>query len=197
MRLWLALPAVLLLTACEPRAPLNRGQVVAIGDNLQRQEGVMWGDPAEVLAPGPAADGRSWWQVRYPGGELVLVDATTGWARRPWAGYAPRSQAVPVAAVAGATPLVVIDGSLVYQLAAPEELTTERLGEMEREAARLNALAVQYQLHPLFSLRIDRQGRSSLLYGWQGDRGIARDEHIADWVRLRTPWRGEWIELLP
>ena len=197
MRSWLAIPAMLLLVACEPRSPLNRGQVVAISDNLQRQEGVMWGDPVEVLGPAPAADGRSWWQVRYAGGELALVDAASGWARRPWPGYAPRSRPVPVATVAGTTPLVILDGSLVLQLSAPEELSTERVGELEREAARLNALAVQHQLHPLFSLRTDRQGRSSLLYGWQGDRGIARDEQIADWVRLRTSWRATWIELLP
>ena len=197
MRPWLVIPAMFLLVACEPRSPLNRGQVVAICDNLQRQEGVMWGDPVEVLSPAPAAEGHNWWQLRYAGGELALVDAASGWARRPWPGYAPRSRPVPVAAVAGTTPTVILDGSLVLQLSVSEELSTERVGELEREAARLNALAAQQQLHPLFSLRTDRQGRSSLLYGWQGDRGIARDEHIADWVRLRTPWRGTWIELLP
>ena len=197
MRCWLIPVAFLLLTSCEARPPINRAQAAGIADNLQRERGLAWGDPEEALEPAaPGADGHRWWQLRYRDGGVILVDGDSGWARLPPAGYAPRARAVHTRA-SDPVPVVVAEGSLVLRLTEPAELATEREGELEREAARLNELATRTGLHPLFSLRTDRQGRASLLYGWQGDRGIAEDHHAVDWVRLRTSYTAAWIDLLP
>ncbi len=203
MRTWLLpllalLPlVVLLLTGCEPRQQIVRGQVVVIADNLLHSEGKDLGDPVEVLEPvAPAADGHRWWQVQYRDGTYVLVDALSGWARWPAAGYQPQLKAKPVHK---ATPGIAIvrEGSLVLQLTPPTELASDAAGTLEREAARLNALAATTGLHPLFSVRTDRQNRSSLLYGWQGDRGIAQDQAVADWVTLHTTYtEPQWVDLL-
>lgn len=193
------------LVGCDKRPPINRGQAAAIADNVQRQNGVDWGDPTEVLEPAPGADGRSWWQLRYRGEHLILVDGASGWGRLPPPGYQPRIKVRQVAAPAlsgqpAATPAtapIVTEGSQVLRLTDPAELSPEALGTLEREAAQLNVTAAQTGLHPLFSVRTDRQGRSTLLYGWQGDRGMARDEKAVDWVKSRTARVPVWVELLP
>ncbi len=206
MRTWFpsALAAVLGLvvlfglTGCEPRQQIVRGQVVVIADNLLHSEGKDFGDPVEVLEPtAPGTDGHLWWQVHYRNGTYVLVDGKSGWARWPPPGFQPQIKAhaahQPTAAIA-----IVQEGSLVLQLTAPTELATAEAGTLEREAARLNALASTTGLHPLFSVRSDRQNRSSLLYGWQGDRGIAQDQAVVDWVKLRTTYVDPvWVDLLP
>lgn len=200
MRCWLipvSVVTALLIAGCESRPPLNRGQAVGSADNLQRERGLAWGDPEESLEPATAGtDGHRWWQLRYRDGGIILVDADSGWARLPPADYVARARAVPRPA-SDPAPVVIEEGSLVLRLTEPAEIATEREGELEREAARLNQLATRTGLHPLFSLRTDRQGRACLLYGWQGDRGIARDERVAEWVRLRTVYATAWVDLLP
>ena len=194
------LPGAVVLVAligCEPRQQIVRGQVVVMADNLLRSEGKDYGDPIEVLeGTGPAADGHRWWQVRYRNGAYVLVDAHSGWARWPSADFQPQIKAK---SASQATPAVAIvqEGTLVLQVTAPTELSTDAVGTLEREVARLNALAATTGLHPLFSVRTDRQGRSSLLYGWQGDRGIAHDQAVVDWVKLHTTYADMvWVDLL-
>ena len=195
MHRWLIPVVVLSLAACETRQPITRGQAASIGDNVQRQYGLAWGDPEEVLPPAPGADGHRWWQLRYADGHFILVDADSGWGRLPAEGYRPRMRAVAAHTTSAS---VVEEGSLVLRLSEPVARDPDGEGELEREAARLNVLAAQTGLHPLFSLRKDREGRSSLLWGWQGDRGVARDEHAVEWVRLRTTYSGpEWVDLLP
>ncbi len=196
MRRWPLLPVLLLLAACESRPPVNRGQVVAIADNVQRMQSVNWGDPQEVLPPVPGPDGRSWWQVRYRDGHLVLVDADSGWGRLPPADYEPRVRMRPTTTPAGGG-AVTEEGSLVLRLSEPAVLDGEAAGRLEREAVRLNDLATHNGLQPLFSVRSDRQQRSMLLYGWQGDRGIARDDQVSAWIRSRTTYQPTWIDLLP
>lgn len=197
MRCWLIPVAVLLIAGCESRPPINRGQAAGIADNLQRERGLAWGDPEESLEPAATGtDGHRWWQLRYRDGGIILVDADSGWARLPPPGYVARARAARGHALEPA-PVIVEEGSLVLRLTEPVELPTEREGELEREAARLNQLATQTGLHPLFSLRTDRQGRASLLYGWQGDRGIARDQRVTEWVRVRTTYAPAWVDLLP
>jgi hypothetical protein len=206
MHRWLTTPtihaALLLLllgiVGCEPRTPLSRGQAAAIADNVQRQNGVNWGDPVEVLPPPPSSpDGHRWWQVRYREDRIILVDADTAWGRLPPPGY------VPVVRATDSHPtehpqVLLVEGSFVLQLTPPAELDGDHLGALEREAVHLNALAVQSGLLPVFSVRTDHQGRSSLLYGWQGDRGIAQDPHISEWVTVHAPnHAATWVDLLP
>jgi hypothetical protein len=91
------------------------------------------------------------------------------------------------------------DGSFIYCLKAPAELGDGGVAELEREAARLNALAATTNLYPLFSVRTDHTGKSALIYGWQGDRGMAQDERLGQWVALRTAYAptAYWSDLLP
>jgi hypothetical protein len=185
--------AILLLVGCETRQPLARAQVAGIADNFQRREGLAWGDPTEVLAPGGVdARGRSWWQVRYADGKdgaarVILVDDATAWARAPWAGYALRSGVRPPPGAAH--PVAVAEGPLVLVVAPAAPADDARVAESEREVARLNGLAGETGLAPLFGLRRTRDGKLALVYGWQATHGIARDERIAEWLTLRTPYR--------
>ena len=210
----LALPIALLVAlfaaaGCEPRQPLTRTQVSGKADSHLRNQGLDWGDPVEVLAPDTAAaDGRRWWQLRYEpradrtGGRsaphVVLVDDASGWMRFPDAGYVLRRPAVHTGAAPEPTVVVVREGTRILLLADPVDDTPTRSGELAREAARLNGMAAATGLHPLFSVRRDRHGRSALIYGWQGDRGMAEDPAVLDWLHARTPYaNAQWIDLDP
>jgi hypothetical protein len=79
--------AALLLAACAARLPLTRTEAASAAQNWCVREGNAWGDPAEVVKPGPAdAQGHAWWTVRFPtvAGEsrAVRVDADSGWTSR-------------------------------------------------------------------------------------------------------------------
>ncbi len=65
---------------------------------------------------------------------------------------------------------------------APEVIAGDRLAERERLVIALNAAAARDGLLPLFSLRADAARRQSVIYGWQGDSGIARDERLRHWI---------------
>lgn len=199
------LPALLLaLVGCPGPAPLVRGQVAGIADNVQRRESLQWGDPVQVLEPGQAdAQGHQWWQLRYvdgPGGEprIILIDNNSAWGRLPPKDYPVRIVVeAPAVPPAGAPPIAV-EGSLILLVDPWANRTPEADAALEREVARLNALAGSTNLYPLFSVRRDRNGRSALVYGWQGDRGIAKNAAVTSWLEIRTAYKSAtWVDLLP
>ena len=186
----------MLVAGCDPRPPIERFQVGAIAANLQVRDGLTWGDPRDIQPPA-LWNGHRWWQVSYGPERIILVDADSGWARLPGPGYVPRHgavQAPPTLRQATA----VNEGSWILVVAPSAVRADQDVSALEREVARLNALAGQTGLHPLFSVRTDQQGRTALVYGWQGDRGIAQDARVDDWLRLRTDHRDvRWVDLLP
>jgi hypothetical protein len=195
--------AFLLLAACESRPPIDRAQAISLADDLQRRENRWVGDPIEVLDPAPPdAGGHRWWQLRYPDApgasaydRLILVDSESGWARWPYPGYAVRAPAI-APKVSSEHPLTVQEGSCVLMVVEPAVVDRDRAALLEREAARLNALGRETGLYPLFSVRVDRSGRTALVYGWQGDRGIVRDERVVDWIAAHSSYgRGTWVDL--
>ncbi len=196
-----AVAIIAVLAGCQASRPLERSQITTLADNMQIREGLSWGSPREVMEPGPAdADGHRWWQLRYveskdPGAaRIILVDADSGWARLPPAGWTMRI--VPHPAPPVTVPTLVKDGSAILVVIEPQPVTTPRLGELEREAARLNAIAARTDLWPLFKVHTDKAGRTSLIYGWQGDRGIAQDDRIRDWIQIRAGVKtARWVDL--
>jgi hypothetical protein len=197
--------AVLLLmsTGCEDRPPLSRAQAVSNAYNLQLRDGLNWGDAIETVAPGPADDrGKRWWQMRYrPGADgevrIMLVDAESGWARRPPAGYVPRLPPAPK--ITGEQALTVAEGSHILVVAKPRPVADpDQRRTLDQEVLRLNALATNTGLTPLFSLREGRDQQVSIVYGWKNDRGIERQERVVEWLTARTPYRDVvWEDLLP
>jgi len=200
-----ALVAITLLTltmvGCgEPRQPIVRATAVNAADDYQRLEGCGWADPIDVLAPDvPAAQGRSWWQVRYPDGpegrlRIILVDGATGWARLPPADYRVRvsNPVLPTAA-----PLTMLrEGTAILVVVEPAPAEPALVGTLERECARLNALASRSNRWPAFAAKRDAQGRIALVYGWQGDRGTVQDNAISDWLAAHTDYGpGRWVDL--
>ncbi|MBA3710355.1 MAG: hypothetical protein H0W83_16215 [Planctomycetes bacterium] len=196
--------ALFAAAGCEPRQPPGQGEVVGASDNLLLHEGSQWGTPVEVLPPGPPdAHGSRWWQLRYAdeiggvrGSRLVIVDAHSAWAQHPYAGYVVR---VPTSAKSSATnPVVVQEGAFILMVTPPAVVDDEKMAELEREVARLNALGGEAGLYPIFSLRTNRAGETAIVYGWQGDRGIQRDDRVSEWLTARTPYgAGTWVDLLP
>jgi hypothetical protein len=191
---------LLLLCACEERAPLTMGEVGGIADHLQLRENLSWGDPTETLTAEPSAvDGRSWWQVRYrdaPDGSprIILVDDDSGWARLPMPGYAVRVK--PTAKPSLNAPVVAAEGGFVLVLTPAESVDEARRTALEREVVRLNALSGGNGLMPLFALRRGRDERVSIVYGWQGDEGIAKDARVVEWITARTPYHTpRWVDL--
>jgi hypothetical protein len=199
--LTVALAAILLLpSACESRAPLTPGEVNGIADHLQLRENLSWGEATETLAAAPSpVDGRRWWQVRYhdaPDGaaRVILVDDDSGWARLPMPGYALRL--TPLAKPAQSAPVVAAEGGFVLALTPAESVDEERRTALEREVVRLNALSGGNGLVPLFSLRRGRDGQVSIVYGWQGNQGIAKDGRVVEWITARTPYHApRWVDL--
>jgi hypothetical protein len=198
---WLLLGAALLLgSGCEGRDPITQAQASAAAEHLQRRDDFDWGDAVEVLPPAEVDErGRSWWQIRYKAGDqgvarVLLVDATSGWAKQPPPGYVVRI--APTGHPSSDRPVTVEDGSWLLRLAVPESVDGTRHAVLEREATRLNILAANTGLVPLFSLRDTKSGSVELLYGWQGDRGIARNERVLEWVKLRTNYHAaEWKDM--
>lgn len=202
MRRPLLVLALLALVACEGRPPLNRAQVIAGTDSLLLREQLQWGEAVDVLPPPAAAapDGRRWWQVRYPDApdgtaRIVLFEDETRWSRLPPAGYVPRVAAAsrepdPARVIIQPGPsILLLEGVRIH----PEDARARLLVD----AAELNTLAGRTGLHPAFSVRTGRDGTLSLVYGWQEDHGIARDERVRDWLRLRTKYGDSavWVDL--
>lgn len=193
--------ALLLLAGCQqPRPPLSPGQAANCADSLLLNERLSWGEAGEILPPdGADSAGRRWWQVRYKSGpdgvpRLVLVDDQTRWARLPPADWVPRvtvntPHASPV-------PERLLAGPWILAVVGPEVEPAEQRARRLVDANELNQLARQTGLVPAFSVREQRDGGVQLVYGWQGDGGMARDEHVREWLHLRTRWRTSvWIDL--
>jgi hypothetical protein len=193
---------LLLLAACDERQPLSRGRAAAIAGNVCLADQLVWGEPIEVLPPAASdAAGRSWWQVRYyaPNGSaprVVLVDDASGWGRRPGADYAVRVRPAP-RAVAAAAAVQAQPGSAVLILVEPALRNGADVAALEHDAVRLNQAATAAGMPPLFQARRDAGDRVSLLYGWQGDSGIAMDEALRDWVVRQGDFaQARWADLL-
>ena len=189
-----------LLLGCEGRPPLNRAQVIGATDSLLLRENLQWGEAKEVLAPDRStADGHRWWQVRYPPGpdgsdRIALLDDDSRWARLPPSGWIPR-----VAAVSRSpdpTRVTVQSGPSILLVSGSETFAEDRRAQLLVDIAELNRTADRTGLHPSFGLRQDRDGSLRIVYGWQDDHGITRDERIRDWLALRTRWNTSvWIDL--
>jgi hypothetical protein len=204
MRLIVLLLA-LVLAGCDYRPPLDRGQVSSIATNVCLAEHQAWGDPTDVLPPGPAdANGKTWWQVRYRGvtsagrARVVIVDAESGWGRLAPPDYVIREPAMaPPPAAAQGAPSALPDGTWILVVVPAQPTSAERDGELTREAMRLNRLAAETNLMPAFSMWSDRAGRTALVWGWQGDRGTVRDPAVVEWLKARSGHREPgWIDLL-
>lgn len=194
---------VLILAAfagCEQRQPPDRFLVVTMADSLQRREGISWGEPTSVLEPDRAdADGRRWWQVTYdagPHGEprTILVDAKTGWARFPGPKYEPRVPVTPTAVPV--FPHQAQTGSFILLVTGTATADPSARPELEAEVRQLNDLAKNTGLYPLFEIREARGGGLQIIYGWQKDAGIVRDERIQEWLHVRTRFdHSTWVRL--
>lgn len=204
MRRMYLVPAflALLIGGCEDRPPITRAQVVSNAYNLQLRDGLNWGDAVETLAPVTADEhGKLWWQVRYrPAADgsarILLVDAESGWVRRPPAGYVPRLPPPPK--ISADQALSVAEGSFVVVVTPAKALDPEGRRALDQEVLRLNALATNTGLSPLFSVREQRDQQVSVIYGWQNERGIARNERVVEWLTARTPYRDVvWEDLAP
>ena len=189
-----------LLLGCEGRPPLNRAQVIGAADSLLLRENLQWGEAKEVLPPDrPTADGRRWWQVRYetaPDGaaRIVLLDDDSRWARLPPADWVPR--VAPVSRSADPAKVTLQSGPSILLVSGGETFPEEGRARLLVDIAELNRTAERTGLHPAFGLRQDRDGSLRLVYGWQDDHGIARDERIRDWLALRTRWtESVWTDL--
>lgn len=185
-----AIVALLALGGCEERIPLNQSMAVSIADHYQRYNTVNWGDPSEILPPAtPDSEGRRWWQMRYRSEStadrrMILVDDATGWARFPSAEYVER--VAPLSRPSAEHPVQVQEGTWVLRITPSSVVDARQRTDLEREAIRLNALAGQTGLVPLFSVHQYANQNSSIIYGWQVDKGIAQDPRIVDWVQRRT-----------
>ena len=61
---------------------------------------------------------------------------------------------------------------------------------------RLNALAAEDGLPPLFVVRTLRSGFSQLVFGWDGEQGIVRDGTVTAWVKKQGHWPDAyWVNL--
>jgi hypothetical protein len=196
MRRLLLIPVLcaMFLGGCEDRQNITRAQAVSNAFNLQLRDNLTWGDAIETLAPVSADEnGRRWWQIRYRSGSdgsvrIMLVDADTGWARIAPPSYVARLPPPPK--ISGDNVLTVAEGSHLLMV-TPWRLVSdeEQRRTLDQEVLRLNALATNTGLTPLFSLREGRDQQVAIIYGWKNDRGIAREERVVEWMNARTPYR--------
>jgi hypothetical protein len=178
---------------CEERRTMNRAQAVSNAAHLQLRDDLKWGEPIEVLAPVEIdANKQAWWQVRYHPGQngqtrILLVDANSGWARLPPPDY--RVRLPPAPKPSATAPVTMREGSSILIIVPFIDAGESALARTTREVERLNILASETGLLPRFGVRKHRDGRHSLIYGWDNERGIEKDERITQWLNLRTPYR--------
>lgn len=92
--------------------------------------------------------------------------------------------------------MVAAEGPFVLLLTPSQGVDDQQRLALEREVVRLNALAGGSGLMPLFSLRHGHDNQVAIVYGWQGDQGIAKDERVVEWIALRTPYHdSHWVDL--
>jgi len=200
MRFLVFLVVVLMVGCQQPRPPLSPGLAANCADSLLLNEHLAWGEASEILPPdGADPHGHRWWQVRYKSGpdgmpRLVLVEDQTRWARLPPSDWIPRvTVKTPSTDVA---PQRLLAGPWILAVITPDSEAPEARAQRMVDANELNHLAAKTGVVPAFSVREARDGRVQLVYGWQGDGGMARDETVRDWLRLRTRWQAStWIDL--
>ena len=111
-------------------------------------------------------------------------------------GYAIRTRALVNHAASPSPAVVVQDGPFVLLLTPPTVLSREAVSALDNEASRLNAIAATSGLYPIFLTRRDDQGRSALVYGWQGDHGIQRDSAVTLWLSKHSSYTATtWVDL--
>lgn len=205
MRRWAWLLGALALASCEHRPPIGRAEAIADAESFQREKGLWWGSPIDIQPPqGPDRSGHRWWQLAYADGtegpanrRVILVDGVSGWAELPGPDYLIRVPAIATA-TPGTQPVVVQDGPYILLVTTPAAVSRAQAERLDQEASRLNALAASHGLYPLFSLRTDDQGRSAVVYGWQGSHGIQRDTRVSSWLASHTAdGAGTWVDLRP
>jgi hypothetical protein len=184
----------------QPRPPLSHGIAANCADSLLLNEQLSWGEAVEVLPPDCSdLHGCRWWQVRYKPGpdaapRLVLVDDQTRWARFPPSDWVPRVKATAPSIEAGPSRLQA--GPWILDVIGVGFEAPEQRAQRLVDANELNQIASRTGLVPAFSVREQRDGRVQLVYGWQGDDGMTRDEKVRDWLRLRSRWQNSvWIDL--
>ncbi|MFW5829693.1 MAG: PepSY domain-containing protein [Planctomycetota bacterium] len=201
MRALLIACVILLCVSCESdREPLSRARVMAVATNRVEHLRLDWGAARQAVppdAPDPET-GRLYWQVYFepaPDGDerVMLVNPYSGWARPAPPDQPLRTMLYPVSPeqVARRAP---VRGSwiLVLDTVTPEQ----QPADWSEEVQRLNHLALETRLYPLFSIRRARDGTVQLIYGWYEEGGIPRLDGIADWVTLRTDYQDlSWIDL--
>ncbi len=209
MRVWfpLLLASVLAL-GCDPARESSgpavaRGRAMAAADAYLDHRELDWGPIVRVWQPeaDPLLEGL-WWQIDYrvgPAGthRCLLVDAQSAWVRRPPEGYRARidlratSPAVPRAPPGGARPVREDDDTWIVVCEAPHPPGPDPAGRV----AALNA-AVRGRWRELFTLRELPGGRVQLVYGWEGDSGIVRDDELLHTLRELPGCAGaRWFNL--
>lgn len=193
---------LLLVLGCVDRPPPNDAQVSAAAAAMVRQHGLVWGPVTAVWPPGEAdAEGRRWWQVdfREALGErrpVVLVDADSAWVRFPDPGERVRVGLSPLRSRVVDRPAEPAGPDGSTWILVVREYARDQTRVAGAEAERLNAFAADSALRPLFSVRSTTVGGIQLVYGWDGERGIRRDEAVADYLeRWDEPPPLRWIDL--
>jgi hypothetical protein len=187
MRCCCLLVVALLVVGCreDPPLPLERGRVIAAADALLVHRGQLdWGPVSHVWPAMVGVDGRRWWQVDYGhvvGVEraVVLVDGESGWAR-----FARPDEALRLRVDVETGQRGPAAGTWIWLVDGEETRTPDQLNEL--------AIAAGWQ--PLFSWRPQREQRSQLIYGWNGDAGVAR-ERALDRALERWALSGQWLDL--
>ncbi|MFW5750026.1 MAG: hypothetical protein ACOCZK_00110 [Planctomycetota bacterium] len=209
LRAWFPLLLATLLglgcdPAREPEGPaVARGRAMAAADAYLDHRELDWGAIVRVWQPeaDPLLEGL-WWQIDYrvgPAGEhrCLLVDAQSAWVRRPPADYRARidlratSPAVPRTGRVRERPVREDDDTWIVVCEPPHAPGPDQAGRV----AELNA-AVRGRWRELFTLRELPGDRVQVVYGWEGDSGIVRDDELLHALRQLPGCSGaRWIDL--
>ncbi len=196
---WICLACICLLASCDdPREPLAKGQVMSIADMKLELKKLDWGNPREVVEPLDInKDGRLFWTVHYDLGpkneiRVVFVNAHTHWAQ---------AQEGPAREVATELvqnkPLTVVEQSRYTPGPYIVILSKDTFEVVSAEVNRLNALAKETGLLPMFSVRTLPNGEFQLVYGWDNEQGIKKIDKVGDWIEVRTTYKNYvWLNLI-
>jgi hypothetical protein len=193
--------ALAILVACEAaRPPLSRAEAIGSADSLLLREHVVWGPVVATMPPdGADAEGRRWWQISFgpdANGQqrIILVDEISRWARFADTDYVAR---VPATGIERTVSARLDAGPWILDVMGDAAQPMEQRAQVEVDAADLNNLARRTGLLPVFSARSTRDGRMTIVWGWQDDHGTVQDEKVREWLDLRTRFHdSRWIDLL-
>lgn len=194
----LVLGIALLTSACQvERTTPNRGQAIAFACHWLEGKNWDWGPVTRVWPP-TAAGASIWqrtWQVDFIGPTAdggpasLLVAADEGWVSRP-----PSDQPLRIA-------LYAAPPEAAAPIAGTWILILDEGGPARREPANARRLALAEEglrqgLPDRFQVRPLRDGGWQLTYGWDGERGVQRDEAIARSVQALVPdLPVRWVDL--